>query len=61
LYYANSFAFIFGLNRCPAPELLEAKNISDADWLNTVLKQFGVKVNSSNRRSWKKKIIWNNQ
>ena len=31
LYYANSFAFIFGLNRCPAPELLEAKNISDAD------------------------------
>ena len=61
LYCTNIFTFSFGLNRCPAPELLEAKNISDADWLNTVLKQFVVKVNSSNRWSWKKKIIWNNQ
>ena len=31
IYCTNSFAFIFGLNRCPVPELLEAKNISDAD------------------------------
>ena len=55
LYCTNSFAFIFGLNRCPAPEMLEAKNISDADCLNTVPKQFVVKVNSSNRWSWKRK------
>lgn len=60
-YCMNSFTFISGPNRCPVSELLGAQNNSHTDWLIIVLKHFGVKVNSSNRRSWKKKVIWNNQ